>query len=207
MNFKAIGLKVAVATAVVAGAAMTTAPAQAYDLFSKNLSFGGGAKFTDKAGAVDFLDFNDAEIAFGTDTSVFGDLDTELAIKDLNLNQINATTWELAGPVTQFLNGFANDIEFELQTFSLAKLTSGNFEATLAGVFTSPKFPGGVEGLGVFSSQAKLAITGTSYSADISTVPTPALLPGLAALALGALRKRKADEGAEQAPEEVEANV
>jgi hypothetical protein len=198
MNFKTIGFNVAIAAMTVVGAAMASAPAQAYDIYSRTLSFGGDAKLVDNAGPVDQLNFLNGSIGGYTSTE-FGAFGKKLTLTNLNLLQTSSTTWELASTATNFITGLDNDITVTLEKFSLSKVGT-TYGATLGGFFSSPKFPKvainedpEVSGFG----STLLLKSGTTYAANIKAVPTPALLPGLASLALGVLRKRKNEDGEE----------
>lgn len=213
MKFNSFSFSAAVVTAVVAGSALTTSPAQAFDIYSRTLSFGAGKAAMNGNNSVTTLDFFDKTAGAGTPTgtafiaigsdSEFGAVLKELTFKDLSLEKTSITTWSLfGGQVNDFISGMDNGIKFTLTAFNLTKSTNG-FLADIDGFFTAPpKFPSvaAAGGLSTQSGLTKLVFTGSdlietksgsSFSGDITAVPTPALLPGLLGLGVAALRKRK----------------
>jgi|GEM_PF-3359311 len=193
MNFKTIGLNVAVATAVVASSALAICPAQAATIGSK-LDFFGIGKADFATPKIDFLNLNFSSGAStgqfavqGTSTGSFAGLELG-TIKDIGATE----ALSLFGGT-----GVSNFLQAGSETFKLTQLT-GFASSTISfeGIFGD-----GVKGLGTFTvlgNQGELF----TYQGSVTAVPTPALLPGLLALGLGVLRKRKAE-----AIEEVEADA
>ncbi|MEP0911426.1 PTPA-CTERM sorting domain-containing protein [Leptolyngbya sp. GB1-A1] len=213
MNLNFVRFGSAIVAMVVAGA--IASPAEAVSLAGKQLSFAGGARIDDLGNGLDSMPGGQIRFNFGdfanttsgtafvvpfTSDPVFGA--GPLALLDLTLNQTSATTWSLAtASVPSFITGLATGAPgaFDLTRFDLFQLGSGDtlaFEALVEGVFNPPGLPG----LGELTTQAgALSLRGSSFSADITAVPTPALLP--AALGFGAamLRKRKGEKAEKEA--------
>jgi hypothetical protein len=129
---------------------------------------------------------------------VFGTAGTSFSIGDLALTKTNATTWELTtGPANNWLTGLADGVEFTLEQFVLEQVSVSVgpaniplYVAFISGFFT----PSGLGGSGALTAQGGLVLeSGSSFSSDITAVPTPALLPGLIGLGALALRKQKQD--------------
>jgi MYXO-CTERM domain-containing protein len=215
MNFKRIGLNVAMAATVAAGAAMTAEPVQAgglkgYDLYSVTLNFRGNASFNETSAFLDFED-EEAKIAKVTnprqrDIDAFGSAGKKFSIADLQLTPIAGTTdtWTLSAPKDNFLTGLENGISFRLDTFSLIreKVEGGLrfYNASLTGTFFSSRFSDGVETKAGNIFQTQIGIDGDgNYVGAVSTIPTPGLLPGLLGLGAAALRRRKGEESEETA--------
>jgi hypothetical protein len=213
MNFKAFGYQAAVATVAVAGVAMATSPAQAFS-FGDELNLAGESRL-EVTGSTATLNFDD-NIFFGlvnytnnvgkavvgaSSAAAFGP-GSAVTVKDLTLQQVGSN-WVLASPVTNFLS-LTNGIKYSLNSFALKQVSGGSvpsFEANFSGVFT----PFAV-GNGLFTTQGKFtfnpptSLNGSTYSASINVIPTPAMLPGVIGMGLAALRKRKS-----QAAEKTEA--
>lgn len=201
---KTVGLGLGAAIACSAVLVLDN-PAQAASLTDQTLSFGGSARLETANAATSLLNFSSFEdTTFGTATiasasaAVFGAAGTPFTVGDLILTKTGATTWELtSGPVINWLAGLDDGIGFTLQQFVLERVsvTVGPtsiplFVASISGLFT----PSGLEGNGALTSQGSLVFgEGSSFSAEITAVPTPALLPGL--LGLGAMALRKREQG------------
>jgi hypothetical protein len=212
MNLKKLATGVAIAATVVSGTIAMTAPAEA-----GTLSFTGAARLKNAGVAVggqsafDFFAYNGGigSLTLGTGAGnvqsppsdpVFGV--GPLVLKDLLLTKTGATSWVLASsPIGSFITGLAGGVTYELTQFNLSKVGTG-YSADLSGIFQGGAFDG-IEGLGTITAQANLVkANGSSFSGDITPVPTPALLPGLLGLGITALRKRKG-EGSEAEKEAV----
>jgi hypothetical protein len=189
MTLKKFAIGAAFAASITAGSLGMGSSAQAADIAGKTLSFNGSAKLLNPdvaIGGTSTLDFVDAEVG------AFSEIGTpagSFSILDLVLEKTSATTWKLAPtPVVGWLSGGAlGSVIYDLTKFDLVK-SNGTFAAAIDGIFKPQMI--GTE-MGEFSSQARLALNGTTYSADITAVPVPALLPGAIGLGVAALRKRK----------------
>jgi hypothetical protein len=89
------------------------------------------------------------------------------------------TNWLRFGFLTPF--NTADDVLFDLTNLVVVSPTAYNF----TGVFDD-----GTPGVGQLTSQ--IGFGTTSFSATVTAVPTPALIPGIAAMGLGLLRRKKA---------------
>ncbi|MBW4582611.1 MAG: PTPA-CTERM sorting domain-containing protein [Tildeniella nuda ZEHNDER 1965/U140] len=198
MNFKSIVFKATVAAAAVAGSTLGAASVQAASV-SSNLNFTGSVSITQTGTAFNF-DFlpnpgfafgaADGDIEIGANSGLFAEAVGGAKIKDVSTDQSTL--------LPNFITGLLYD--GDNVTFSLTKVT-----ASVAGVFSSTGFnfftfdgfftdgSGIVLGNGAVSAQfAQPTVSGTTtFSGSITPVPTPALLPGLIALGVGVLRKRR----------------
>ena len=212
MDFKQIGINTAVASTIVAGSVIVASPAKAVSVIpplspGDFLSIRGDARFEDNLEGSDvfnFFELANPTIGYGSSigqgrigiatTPVFGAYDSILNLKDLNLTQTSASTWKLdSSPLDGFITNLSDSRKFNLENFDLTKDGSGNFTAKILGHFDPP----GIEGFGNgnFTTQAAtLNFNGTTYSLDITAVPTPALLPGLIGMGVAAVRKKKQKE-------------
>ncbi|OUC13511.1 MAG: hypothetical protein B0A82_17085 [Alkalinema sp. CACIAM 70d] len=200
---KKVAVGTAFAASITAASLGASAPAQALDLAGRTLSFGGSAKLENAGGAIGSsatLVFANnkattADYAFFGITDGIGASDAKFDILNLTLEKTSATQWKLMSGVASWLSGGAlGNVKYDLTSFILNKIGT-DFEAKLDGFFVQPGQTVGTNtdpNVTSFTSQAKLAITGTTYSADIAAVPVPALLPGAVGVGLAALRKRKA---------------
>lgn len=207
MSLRAFGLALG-AAAAFSGVAVLEAPVQAADIAGKTLDFSGRARLTGAGGVVgstSTLDFANGSGKFGPSAGAainlspsslpYGVYGSTFSISDLSLTKLTASTWGLAGaPVANWLSGLPSGIAFTLESFSLTRTTT-NFEAVIAGFFTPSSLPGG----GDLTTQGKFTLEGTSFSADVTPIPTPALLPGLVGLGFAALRKRGQDNSEQDA--------
>ncbi|MGI0490294.1 PTPA-CTERM sorting domain-containing protein [Alkalinema pantanalense CENA528] len=196
---KKVAVGAAFAASITAASFGASAPAQAMDLAGKRLSFSGSAQLLNPnvaIGGTSTLQFVDAEVG---SLSQIGTLGGNFSIQNLTLTKVATNEWSLLSPVTSWLSGGGlGSITFNLNTFDLAKVTYStpvgiftSFVANLSGQFKN--LPQVIDSQdGTFSSQAQLAFTGDTYSASITAVPVPALLPGAVGVGLAALRKRKA---------------
>lgn len=200
-SLKVFGLS----AAAVCSAVVVAAPAQAASIVGQTLSFNGSVRLETPGAATSLLNFSSfSDTDFGTATvadaaaDVFGPAGTAFSIGDLTLNNTSANTWELTtGPVANWLSGLPNGIGFTLEQFVLqgVTVTAGPANIPLYVAFVSGFFtPSGLGGDGALTSQGSLVFgDGSSFSAEITAVPTPALLPGL--LGLGAMTLRKREQG------------
>ncbi|MBD2101115.1 PTPA-CTERM sorting domain-containing protein [Leptolyngbya sp. FACHB-261] len=212
MSLKTIGLKATLAAALVTGASMATAPAQAASLGPKTqilgnsvLSFAGTYSLTNASGATrdlsgtTTLKFNTINIfdggTEGGSTGSFTSLTGSAIFKTLTLENGSITS-----PVTSFISGLTLNgkaLSFDLTDFALRKTTvtnplGGNVDGFIAGIEGNFIRNGGeLFGEGAYTSQFR---SNGSFSGDITAVPAPALLPGLVGLGLGIVRKRKQGE-------------
>lgn len=186
----------------VCSAVVVSAPAQAASIAGQTLSFTGSVRLETPGADTSLLNFSSfGDTNFGTATvadasaDVFGLGGATFGVTDLMLTNTSATTWELAtGPVTNWLSGLSNGLGFTLEQFVLenVNVSAGPATVPLYVAFVSGFFtPSGLDGSGSLTSQGRLVLgSGSSFSADITAVPTPALLPGLLGLGAMALRKR-----------------
>jgi hypothetical protein len=206
MNFKAIGFSAA--TAVVAtGIVLASAPAEAAILADSVLAIEGNARLQLISGnlwRLDFANFGGGVGSAGVEVGSTGSFaplaGTNAQVRDLQLTR-SGNTWTLAGtPVPWFLR-LTNGVEYDLDTFTLTRTPGPFFTGNFFGTFFDPSDDTSIGGEGLFSSQGRefLSETGTTFSANITVVPTPALLPGLLGLGIAALRKRKRQEMATKA--------
>lgn len=207
MSLRAFGLGLSAAAAFSA-VAVLEAPVQAATIEGKTLSFGGSARLVDSSiGGIATLDFAENPSGFGTpggtasnfstSTAAFGPFFSTFSISDLDLEKTSANTWVLSGGPVSWLTGLSSGIGFTLEAFDLAQNTSsGTFEAAISGFFT----PSSLNGSGDLTSQAGLLTfdVGSAFSADITAIPTPALLPGLVGLGVAAFRKRNGQDSSQQ---------
>lgn len=219
MNLKAFQLSAIVATATIASAALASSPAQAAAIangstiqFSSSLLLGGvqyvggvasptGLNFQGLFGGSGFQTGPFSGIGTadttqsGTPTGSFAGAFGASFLKDINL---------LAPATANFLSftGFSA-LPFGTTTFSITSVLDP-YTANFASGTTSAKFGGFFQngsnltaGTASFSAQT---VAQSSYSLTFQAIPTPALLPGLIALGVGVVRKRKS-----QAVEETQA--
>jgi hypothetical protein len=194
MNLKTIGLNAAVATALVVGSSLAISPAQAATVGSR-LDFEWFARTT-LPGGIDFLGQqlqgnlgNPGSGYFavqGTSTGSFSGLGSG-TIKDLTASQLSS----LGSGSTSV----SNFLKVGSETFTLSKF---NFLANNTISFEG-LFGNGVKGIGSATYGSTFVPTVYQYSASVTAVPTPVLLPGLVALGVGVLRKRKAEATANDA--------
>lgn len=210
MSFRAFGLGLS-AVAAFSAVAVLEDPAQAASIANQTLSFSGSARLETPDAVTSLLNFSSfSNTTAGTVTvadasaDVFGAAGSSFSIGDLALTKTNATTWELtSGPTTNWLTGLTDGIGFTLEQFILEQVavTAGPANIPLYVAYVSGFFtPSGLGGSGALTAQGSLVLdSGSSFSADITAVPTPALLPGLVGLGAMALRKREQDSVQEDA--------
>jgi len=199
----------AAAIATVAAATVSTAPVQAaaiapnsaINLAAPNIT-GGGVDVTPTG-----LDF------YGSSVTIFGTtiktgqgigvtggngsfsnpqfLSPLATVKDLTLS-FSGNIGTLTGSVTDFITG----VNFLTPSFSVAPLSldlqTFVFNSTTGIASFTGLFRSGTDSIAATGEFTTQRINGaTSYSLTAIAVPTPALLPGLVALGVGVLRKRK----------------
>ena len=208
MNFKSIGLKVAIATAVVATSAAAMAPAQAASL-TGGIAFSGGAtapNFFSSGGTINFTP-GTVSRASGSFASL---VSSAVTVSNLVLSNPGAASpgllpntkqrvFDGSGLTINFtsLNGSALSFVADSSNYIATETTKGLVSIAAGGNF-----------LGTFSNNGQTLGAGylnASRSGDVKTdgsyqfsltatpVPTPALLPGLLALGAGVVRKRKSE--------------
>lgn len=210
MNFKPFAVKMAAVAAVVAAGAIASAThAQAAVIragdtidISNRPGFGVlvvGTDLTGPAPNVTKLDFSPTgdvgQIQVTGGTGGFAPyIGNTGFIKDLTF----------VGGVSGFVDDFlsiAPDLFFDLTraTVTVGSVSRGfrPVDVELVGVFTNRA--GSILSEGLLTAQLRLANVNQrrSYSISAEAIPTPALLPGLAALGAMALRKRKEEAEAE----------
>jgi hypothetical protein len=221
-NFKKACFGAATMAVIATGSAMTASSAQALS-FGDRLNFSGEARlettaacsggigdvclnfdYNTFAGSTDYATADGRSVVGASSTfPAFGVGGTTIELKDLSLVNNGVNQWKLAASVIDFLAipGPPN-VKFTLDTFVLTRTPGGvvgdDWLASFSGIFTSPNSVNGVgrfttQGLFVFAPQN---LNGTTYSATLVAVPTPALLPGLLGLGAAAWRKRKSEEEA-----------
>lgn len=208
MNFKSFGLKAVALAAVVAASAISAAssaqaatirPGDTIDI-SNQPGFGVlvlGTELTGSSPVVTGLDFADGpgvgqiKVTGGTGGFVpyVGNVGT---IKNL----------AFVGGVSGFVDNFLSidpDLFFDLlsATITVGAINSAGFrpvDVEMFGEFTNSE--GSILSQGLLTAQLRLANPDQrrSYSISAEAVPTPALLPGLMAMGVAALRKRKGEE-------------
>lgn len=217
MNFKTIAITAASTAAVTAGIAITASSAQALSLApGSKLSIGGaeptgGVVISGSAGNYKF-DFltgglpgdpgtpGDLAVQF-TQGSFIGITEGAGGAKIKDISTSTAGGGYAVAPVNDFISNLV--LGGESLSFDLLSLNSFTFDLpNPGGVLNGFSFNGQFRtGSGtILGNGALTAIfstnttTGaTSWAADLTPVPTPALLPGLIGLGLGVLRKRRAE--------------
>lgn len=209
MNFKSIGLKVAIATAVVATSAAAMAPAQAASL-TGGIAFSGGAtvpNFFGNGGVIKFMP-GTVNNASGSFTSLASS-PVKVNVSDLVLSNPGAVSSPFLGTKQRVFDGSAFTINFaNLNGSALSfvadpakyvgtKSTGKFFSIATGGSLLGTFFNNGQTlGGGYFnaSRSGKTATDGSyQFTLTATPVPTPALLPGLLALGAGVVRKRKSE--------------
>lgn len=188
MNFKTIGLNVAVATTVVAGSAIAVSPAHALSL-NGSLSLSGGANLSSNS-----ISFTSSKVnaATGDFASLVG---SSATIKPLS---VSSSTLQVLGPVNRFIDfgsftvgSTTSNLFFNLASspaFSLSNSTGAAFLADIAGSF---EFNGQTLASGFLNASRAGSSGSYNISLAATPVPAPAILPGLIGLGLGIARKRK----------------
>lgn len=218
MKFKTMSFSAVMAATVAGGfVAAFTAPAQALSIANgSTLNLTGSVNITGNPGNYQF-DFlsqglpvdpgtpGDIELGLVNTLSFAGVTEVPGGAKIRDLATSSPGGGFETTPITNFITGLklstGEIVSFNLNAFSeFTTFIPGPFGSQfgvngggLVGSFVSDS--GSVLGKGALTAQfATSSLTGvTTYSASIRAIPTPALLPGLLGLALGALRKRKAE--------------
>lgn len=202
MKFKSISLRVAAAASLIAGATLAGAPAHAAGLTGQ-LDFVWNADATPTS--LEFYTFattaddargNIGDFIVTNATGSFSSLApvglpptlTPGVVKDLSTIPLLGGT-----PISQWLDFTNNLFNFKLISFTNTSDLQYKFE----GIFTDGTIGNGelttqIGGSGVKSYSTTIIATGQQ-------IPTPALLPGLIAMGVGVLRKRKAEVAAVEA--------
>jgi hypothetical protein len=212
MNFYTFGIKATMTAAFVAGTmAIAQMPAQAA-IAGKKFSFYGSAALLSETATNTTLDFTPSYSnpnidgqASVADVSEVGAYNQQFMLSDIPLLK-TVTGWSLAtGTSLNWIKADAGlPFQYTLTKFNLAKTfdTDGvlsGFTASMGGFFTeSGNNFASINGF--FSSQPELVIEGDSFSASLraaktptgdTSIPTPALLPGLIGLGMTAMRKKR----------------
>jgi hypothetical protein len=206
MNLKSIGLGAAALATAVSVSAMAPSAEAASIKNGDTLTFKGDVSIT-KVGdnfAFDFAPFaNIVDVGASSDTPPF------VAPSSATITSFAAPGGALGLPIAP-LTPFLSQIELTDGTFASFNLDSLNFSTAfvnqdqffnfdLAGKFVTalgkeiPAF-GGFTTQVQHSSLLGGTAVGTTYSGDLTAVPTPALLPGLVGMGAAALRKKRKGE-------------
>lgn len=209
MNFKSIGLKAVIATAVVATSAAAMAPAQAASL-TGGLAFSGGAivpDFFSSGGTINFMP-GTVNNASGSFTSL---VNSAVGVGNLVLSNPGAALSLIPGTTQKVFDGSALTINFaslngsplsfvaDPSKYIGTKTTAAKnfFSIAAGGSFLGTFFSNGQTLGGGYlnaSRSGNVAKDGSyQFSLTATPVPTPALLPGLLALGAGVVRKRKSE--------------
>jgi hypothetical protein len=217
INMRAFGLKMIAGVAIAITSVGTTLsnPAQAASINAGSiLNIGnvtqGGVRYVNNLSTGPSIELDvfgpggGNRVAVGASTDTFSGATSNptppTRLKNLTLSLVSGTKYKLALPVvTNYLSGLdvsggplgGNDVQFDLTSFLYDTATG---DALLQGVFKYGSDT--IAGAGRFTSQ--LGSGPSSFSMSITAVPTPALLPGIIGLGLGALRKRRQGQAAEQ---------
>ena len=225
MNFKSIGFKAAIATAVVAGSAMSMAPAQA-GAISGSVTFGGQNELKSVKGNTisDFstIVFNDGILKISAGTGSFSSfvggtatfLSKTIQTNQTNLNNFITFKTANADPskiitfnLTAFLDSAYTEIGSELNPKKPKPDNNGQFQSRVSGFLN----PGSKEvdntnsPFNAFKFNNSGGDLTNVTSITLATIPTPALLPGLIGMGVAALRKRKSEESEVEAAETAKA--
>ena len=201
MKFKSIGIKVAVlATVAISGAAVTAAPSQAADLTSggkiqiSSFPDTSLAKVIFTNGTITGLNFTGADkgkIQVDGATGGFVPYDSKFGkIKNL----------VYSGGAFQAINDFITinpDLAFDLSSVTTDKSATSatfNFFGTFSNSVEDIVGSGTLTTVVDFNKKGQDAPSAFSGTFGATSVPTPALLPGLVGMGVAALRKRKSEE-------------
>lgn len=215
MNFKVLSLKLAMTAVTATSAACFSAPSQAATLGSGSFIYTSTARLevNNQAGLLNFADniggYNSqtglGNVVFAAPGAFESLMGTEITLKDLNLERTGRRRWELIAPVREFMT-LSNGIRFRLQDFKLRRRAGRGWVIKYDGFFydsNNKRIGGFGQSLvlrGLRSSEGASVYTAlTTTGRNATSIPTPALLPGLLALGAGILRKQRAkDEAAEE---------
>ena len=203
-------LGAATVTAVTVGSAFMAAPAEALAIVpGDNLMIGGDvtiSRDTTNPNIFSFTDFTNTEISETSSNPPFA-VNTPLTIADFSAS--TATGSILDTPIVPFISGIQLT-DGSTAVFNLTSSTFSVIETTIPGIGTqfsnfflslSGEFVAGdtVLGGGLLTTQIRNARlgNGTSFSGELTAVPTPAaVLPGLIGMGTAVFRKKKQeDEG------------
>jgi hypothetical protein len=219
MNFKSIGLgAAALATAVSVGAIAPSAEAATIKP-RDTLTFNGDVTITQVGSnfTFNFASFaNVVGIGASSDTPPFV---APSQAKITNFSAPGSVTGFSSAPLTPFLSeirltdGTLASFNLESLTFSTTMRGANRFfDFDLVGKFVT-SLGEEIPALGGFTTQASNSrlLAGnsvrTTYSGNLTAVPTPALLPGLLGMGAAAVRKKRKGENSEATPETVEVNA
>jgi hypothetical protein len=184
MNFKAIGSSVIAASAIATTLAVS--PAQALSVGSK-VDFAWNA--VAETNSIDFLDIlnqtgaDPGQFIVTLKTGDFTSLPALFGIVTVGSIQ-DVSPIPFSGNLNNFVTFAGADPKFNFNLRSLTRTSSTLYD--FDGFFGD-----GTPGVGQITTQI-FAPGVNSYSAGITAIPTPALLPGVIGFGLAALRKRKA---------------
>jgi hypothetical protein len=203
MNLKTVSLSAATATVVATGIALAGSSANAAVLANSVLAINGNARLELIGGnnwKLNFANFSagtgNVTVETGSTGSFTGLVGSNTRIRDLSLTKSD-NTWTLSNPSSSPFLQLSNGVQYLLNTFTLTRTSSGPFFlGTFDGTFFDPSDNSSIASEGLFSSQGRdfLSKTGTTFSATVTAVPTPALLPGLIGLGVAAWRKRRSED-------------
>ena len=215
MNFKTLGIGFAAAASVVAGGVATIAPAQAatlapgqFTITAENASKVTG--FTSASvGSTFTLNLDNSLLSITDRQGVFAGIPGLAGtpnVTPLLLTVINSTTPFSFANTLSFITGLTQNgepIVFDLDAGALGGFIASDTNYSFGGLVTGKLKDSSGNIIGADGSVASFDIgfgSGSNRSSiTIETVPAPALLPGLIALGVGVLRKRKAEVEAVEA--------
>lgn len=204
MNFKKIGLGLAVTAAITTGIALTEKPAEAISLFSDNfdtenggsgaLNFNGFSKWDVTDGTVDLIPAG-GQFDFYPGNGLYIDLDGSTGNAGILTTKTTfaAGTYNLSFKLGGNARGSAADavtVNLGLGNFSeVFTLNSGDPLTTFVRTITLTS-----AGKLSFSNAGGDNIGAILDDVNLTTIPTPALLPGLIGMGLAAMRKRRNEQ-------------
>jgi hypothetical protein len=198
MNLKTFGLT---ATTIAASVALASSPAQAATITSSGgFIINGQTSITNPSTNAPILNFSNFKITPSTPYGGLSGLSGTPTIKSLQMfgGPLDPSVYENEAK-TDFITGLFLDgapLAFDLDAsgVSLFGTIKGVNDFFLAGPITGTFRTGNtVAGFGAISSVNLEGGDISSISLVAQAVPTPALLPGLIAMGIGMVRKRKAE--------------
>ncbi len=212
MNLKTIGIGVTAALTMTTGAVLSSAPAQAAIIGSGGFLLNGPTSVSGAGTANPAINFSSFNIASGSAYGAFAGLSGTPTIKSLSLTDFGSINTPpnppgvFANPsVTDFITGLTLggvNVAFDLDASginlfgSIVDATNFNIAGPITGTFRAGNT---VIGKGFLGANNIGSVGGpiSSISLTATAIPTPALLPGLVAMGVGVLRKRKAEAAKE----------
>lgn len=201
MNFKTVGFGAIAGATMAAGVAVVPA-AEASTLAPGTFNIKGASSLSDYTGPTDTsFELNLTGFNFSSKTPVLAGLTGTPSVSSLSITR-SGTSYTY-GSVTEFIKGISlggKSVVYDLNAGSFggsdfaANLYS--FAGKLQGVLRYSDGSEAVVGdglLGAFNFSQFNGNNEANIAIETTVVPTPALLPGLLALGVGVLRKRKAD--------------